>query len=150
MHHSEASIGQVLRRQVWQYMQCVACRHLVILLRASLPLLAVVLTRSKPSLLISFFSCFSVRDALLYLPSSVPIIKHVKEMCDPFIKDYDACVMKNQEDPSICLDSLKRLFHCTEEHGKLPPSGPPRASSSTESKEGDKPTAGSYGYRGGA
>lgn len=76
----------------------------------------------------------------------MPIIKHVKEMCDPFIKDYDACVMKNQQDPTICLDSLKRLFHCTEEHGKLPSSGPPRV----VKEEADKPTASGYGYRGGA
>lgn len=66
-------------------------------------------------------------------------------MCDPFIKDYDACVMKNQQDPTICLESLKRLFHCTEEHGKLSPSGPPRVVKG----EGDKPAASGYGYRGG-
>jgi len=82
-------------------------------------------------------------------------------MCDPFIRDYDACVMKNQQDPTICLDSLKRLFHCTEEHGKLPPTGPPRAaapsasSSSSSSpsatgKASEKPAASGYGYRGGA
>ncbi|KAF9430344.1 Coiled-coil-helix-coiled-coil-helix domain-containing protein 5 [Podila epigama] len=82
---------------------------------------------------------------------NVPIIKHVKEMCDPFIKEYDACVMKNQEDPSICLESLKRLFHCTEEHGKLPASGPPRASPSADQKASEsKPSAANYGYRGGA
>ncbi|KAG0243249.1 hypothetical protein BGX31_010971 [Mortierella sp. GBA43] len=75
----------------------------------------------------------------------VPIIKHVKEMCDPFIRDYDACVMKNQEDPTVCLEALKRLFHCTEEHGKLPPTGPPRGA--PEDKE--KPAGAEYGYRGG-
>ena len=82
----------------------------------------------------------------------MPIIKHVKEMCDPFIKDYDACVMKNQQDPTICLESLKRLFHCTEEHGKLPPTGPPRAVSAaaTATAAEDKPAASGYGYRGGA
>ncbi|KAF8926158.1 Coiled-coil-helix-coiled-coil-helix domain-containing protein 5 [Dissophora ornata] len=82
---------------------------------------------------------------------NVPIIKHVKEMCDPFIRDYDACVMKNQQDPTVCLESLKRLFHCTEEHGKLPPTGPPRANSSSSSPSDakEKPAGTGYGYRGG-
>ncbi|ORZ04705.1 hypothetical protein BCR41DRAFT_312858 [Lobosporangium transversale] len=83
---------------------------------------------------------------------NVPIIKHVKEMCDPFIKDYDACVMKNQKDPTICLEPLKRLFHCTEEHGKLPLSGPPRAAdpkSTSTSPSGENPAGSNYGYRGG-
>ncbi|KAF9087795.1 Coiled-coil-helix-coiled-coil-helix domain-containing protein 5 [Mortierella sp. GBA35] len=80
---------------------------------------------------------------------NVPIIKHVKEMCDPFIRDYDACVMKNQQDPTICLESLKRLFHCTEEHGKLPPSGPPRSTVVVGGEDDSKPSASGYGYRGG-
>ncbi|KAF9111135.1 Coiled-coil-helix-coiled-coil-helix domain-containing protein 5 [Mortierella sp. AM989] len=84
---------------------------------------------------------------------NVPIIKHVKEMCDPFIKEYDACVMKNQQDPTICLEPLKRLFHCTEEHGKLPPAGPPRlnatSSSQSSASASEKPAGSAYGYRGG-
>ncbi|KAF9366113.1 Coiled-coil-helix-coiled-coil-helix domain-containing protein 5 [Mortierella sp. NVP85] len=81
---------------------------------------------------------------------NVPIIKHVKEMCDPFIRDYDACVMKNQEDPTVCLDALKRLFLCTEEHGKLPPTGPPRAHTTEKATPVKEGSAGAnYGYRGG-
>ncbi|KAF9084496.1 hypothetical protein BGX23_010481 [Mortierella sp. AD031] len=83
------------------------------------------------------------------LEHSVPIIKHVKEMCDPFIRDYDACVMKNQQDPAVCLKSLKRLFYCTEKHGKLSPSGPPRTDAVARGGEVDsRPATSGYGYRG--
>ncbi|KAF9162572.1 Coiled-coil-helix-coiled-coil-helix domain-containing protein 5 [Actinomortierella ambigua] len=85
---------------------------------------------------------------------NVPIIKHVKEMCDPFIRDYDACVMQNQVDPSVCLEPLKRLFYCTEEHGKLRPGGPPRpeaASAAASTASASAAQAGvdsaAYGYR---
>jgi hypothetical protein len=134
VHHTEACPCKVLRRQV-RTLQCCAA-SLLATVYFPIQRLSMSLTRGAHSFVLN--------------NNSVPIIKHVKEMCDPFIRDYDACVMKNQEDPTVCLDALKRLFLCTEEHGKLPPAGPPRAHATGKATSVKEGSAGAnYGYRGG-
>ncbi|KAI9097190.1 hypothetical protein DFS34DRAFT_650001 [Phlyctochytrium arcticum] len=61
---------------------------------------------------------------------NVASLREVKRKCGPMIKTYQACLEKNTENPSVCVDALRGLYEC---HNSVMggPSDPPAAGGPT-------------------
>ncbi|KAJ2785186.1 hypothetical protein H4R18_000637 [Coemansia javaensis] len=64
--------------------------------------------------------CAGLRQALASCTDkNVTLVKMVRMSCQPVIDRYQACVAKNERDPSVCIDAMRDLYECTESVGRL-------------------------------
>ncbi|KAJ2646933.1 hypothetical protein IWW40_005047 [Coemansia sp. RSA 1250] len=64
--------------------------------------------------------CADLRKALTKCTDeNVTLMKMVRMSCQPVIDRYQGCLQKNEKDPSVCIDSLRDLYQCTEGVGQM-------------------------------
>lgn len=64
--------------------------------------------------------CQGLRQALTKCSDeNVTLMKMVRLSCQPTIDKYQACLAKNEKDPSVCIDTLRDLYQCTEGVGQM-------------------------------
>ncbi|KAJ1863550.1 hypothetical protein H4R99_004243 [Coemansia sp. RSA 1722] len=64
--------------------------------------------------------CATLRQALTKCTDeNVTLMKMVRMSCQPVIDRYQECLNKNQKDPSVCIDTLRDLYECTEGVGQM-------------------------------
>ncbi|KAJ2501979.1 hypothetical protein GGH96_001505 [Coemansia sp. RSA 1972] len=64
--------------------------------------------------------CVDLRKALTKCSDeNVTLMKMVRLSCQPVIDRYQECLRKNEKDPSVCVDSLRDLYQCTEGVGQM-------------------------------
>ncbi|KAJ1839047.1 hypothetical protein LPJ70_005218, partial [Coemansia sp. RSA 2708] len=64
--------------------------------------------------------CTELRRALTKCTDeNVTLMKMVRMSCQPVIDRYQQCLNKNEKDPSVCIESLRDLYQCTEGVGQM-------------------------------
>ncbi|KAJ2804970.1 hypothetical protein H4R20_002288 [Coemansia guatemalensis] len=64
--------------------------------------------------------CAELRKALTKCTDdNVTLMKMVRLNCQPMIDRYQSCLEKNQKDPTVCMDTLRDLYQCTEGVGQM-------------------------------
>ncbi|KAI8866406.1 hypothetical protein GQ42DRAFT_75070 [Ramicandelaber brevisporus] len=65
-------------------------------------------------------ACLEERRAVtLCSEKHVSHLRLVKKVCAAPIAEYDKCLMENREDPSPCMEVLKKLYACTHEVSQM-------------------------------
>lgn len=66
-------------------------------------------------------ACVKAKKALTVCADQhVEPLRKIKEACQVQVKDYDACLAKNRNDPMKCLERLKALTGCVEAYSSSP------------------------------